>query len=272
LENDIVTSITLCVFFPKGGTGKSLTSWALASYFARDVATTLAIDVDSQSSLSSALLSEIAPDATTYELLRKTSSLERIVVPAVPAYPSRLFVAPAGPKLSGLETESAAAIDRPYMVADALEGAVGYPIRVIDSPPAPGIQATAALVAATHVITPVATDAASWQQLQAFEILLAAVRHRLNPKLNWIGIVPTLYDPRRSLDNEVMADLRKQHGDLVMRPIRNRISLREAMLQERPPWTTPTTDYEDLFTNLIRRLGIEKNIAAPARQPKATTR
>ena len=116
----------------------------------------------------------------------------------------------------------------------ALEKAL-YPILdrydyiLIDTPPSLGLLTVNALVASSGVIVPVQTEYLSLRGLVQLENTLAMVRENLNPKVEIIGIVPTMYDRRLTHSREADEILRENFGDLVYKTrIRKTVRFAEA--------------------------------------------
>jgi chromosome partitioning protein len=250
-------TVIACSFL-KGGSGKSLTAFSLASYLSTKFPT-LAVDTDSQSTLSNALV-ETLPEVTAYELMKRQVDVDDAAAATSASYPENLFLVSGSARLAGLDAETAADVDRAYLLSDSL-GNADFRFVVVDTPPTSGLQAIASLVAATHVVTPITCEPASWEQLPAFERLLAQIKKRLNLNLNWIGILPTRFDSRNKLDREILDDLRSRYGDQVLSPIRATVRLREVMVQGVPPWHQPSPDYFTFTNELLERIGHEEAIA-----------
>ena len=71
-----------------------------------------------------------------------------------------------------------------------------YDYILIDTPPSLGLLTINAFVAADGVIVPVQTEYLSLRGLVQLENTLAMVRENLNPKVEIVGILPTMYDRR----------------------------------------------------------------------------
>jgi chromosome partitioning protein len=90
-----------------------------------------------------------------------------------------------------------------------------YDYILIDTPPSLGLLTVNAFVAATGVIVPVQTEYLSLRGLVQLENTLAMVRENLNPRVEIVGIVPTMYDRRVTHSREADEILRENFGDLV---------------------------------------------------------
>lgn len=225
-------NIRIAIFLGKGGVGKSTTAYALSSFLSVD-RRVLIVDADAQATASNALLIE-KPNFGVYDVLLGTATLEEAIVSAAPAFGNGLKVLAATSALATLEQQTSSDLDRHYILRDMLDANENESFTIIDTPPSStSLMTVAALVAATHVVTPVSMDAAAVEQLPAFERLFEQVSRRLNPALKWIGILPTRYDARRNLDNEVLAAVRKKHK-VIFPPIVESVRIKEVMAAGEP--------------------------------------
>jgi chromosome partitioning protein len=125
-------------------------------------------------------------------------------------------VAVASIDLAGAELALSSMIGRERALEKAL-----LPVReaydwiLIDTPPSLGLLTINAFVASTGVIVPVQTEYLSLRGLVQLENTLAMVRENLNPKVEIVGIVPTMYDKRITHSREADEILRENFGDLV---------------------------------------------------------
>jgi chromosome partitioning protein len=104
-----------------------------------------------------------------------------------------------------------------------------YDYILIDTPPSLGLLTINAFVASTGVIVPVQTEYLSLRGLVQLENTLQMVRENLNPKVEIVGIVPTMYDKRLTHSREADEILRENFGDLVYRTrIRKTVRFAEA--------------------------------------------
>ena len=88
-----------------------------------------------------------------------------------------------------------------------------YDYILIDTPPSLGLLTINAFVAATGVIVPVQTEYLSLRGLVQLENTLTMVRENLNPHVEIIGIVPTMYDKRLTHSREADEILRENFGE-----------------------------------------------------------
>jgi chromosome partitioning protein len=118
--------------------------------------------------------------------------------------------------LAGAELALSAQIGRERALEKALASVRDrYDYILIDTPPSLGLLTINAFVVATGVIVPVQTEYLSLRGLVQLENTLAMVRENLNPKVEIIGIVPTMFDKRLTHSREADEILRENFGDLV---------------------------------------------------------
>ena len=91
-----------------------------------------------------------------------------------------------------------------------------YDYILIDTPPSLGLLTINAFVASTGVIVPVQCEYLALRGLVQLENTLAMVRENLNPQVEIVGILPTMYDKRTLHSREAVEILRENFGDLVL--------------------------------------------------------
>lgn len=187
----------------KGGVGKTTSAVNIASELARLGHPTLLIDLDPQANASSGLGVRGA-DAGTYELLMSEQSLPELTRPASV---EGLEVLPATEDLVGAEVELAGAEGRYVRLARKL---ANHPYRyvIVDCPPSLGFLSINALVAARYVVIPVQCEYYALEGLSRLSDTLRKVKRSLNPELDLLGVLLTMYDKRLKLAQQVAADVR----------------------------------------------------------------
>jgi len=90
-----------------------------------------------------------------------------------------------------------------------------YDFILIDTPPSLGLLTINAFVAADGVIVPVQTEYLSLRGLVQLENTLSMVRENLNPHVEIIGILATMFDKRLLHSREAVDILKENFGDLV---------------------------------------------------------
>jgi chromosome partitioning protein len=83
-----------------------------------------------------------------------------------------------------------------------------YNFILIDCPPSLGLLTVNALAAADEIVVPLQCEFLAMRGLDSLIDVVARVQRRLNPKLRLIGIVPTMYNPRRAHSRQVLDKVR----------------------------------------------------------------
>jgi cellulose biosynthesis protein BcsQ len=121
---------------------------------------------------------------------------------------------------------------------------------VIDTPASQGILTTAALAAADFCLTPCSTDDAAFQQLPAFAATIEVIKRRINPRLVWLPVVPTMFDQRQVMDRAVLDAMREQYR-VFDQVVPRRVAIREQMAAGQQ-CTVP--ELESLASQIIKEI------------------
>src|SRR5213594_3560579 len=195
----------------KGGVAKTTTTLNLGVAFAEQGLRVLLVDLDPQGNLT--MSQGLNPDSieqSMFDVLVHRLPLEHVIVRR------EVDLAVSSIDLAGADMALSSQIGRER----ALEKAIA-PIRdrydyiLIDTPPSLGLLTINAFVAGTGVIVPVQTEYLSLRGLVQLENTLAMVRENLNPSVEIVGIVPTMYDRRLTHSREADEILRENFGELV---------------------------------------------------------
>jgi len=248
---------TLVLANHKGGVGKSAVATLLAHYFASRRLRVLAIDFDHQGNFSRPLeRSKRATLATvTADLLMTT------VASAVPD--ACMVLVPSGRSLIGLERQPAlhSAFARNlrgflYAASDRFD------VCVIDTNPNPDIRLIAALASADHVLSPIQLNQEAMDGVTALlnheRIGLRKIKAVLNPRLNLIGLLPTMVEvtPFQRANfaqvvqqyRQLLIPLGSEPGDIASIPRRSAVA--EAQAQGEVLWEMRKTAARDAWKEI----------------------
>lgn len=219
---------TYTIALPKGGSSKTSSAAELAAGLARRGSRVLAIDLDQQGNLSTRL--GITPEtpiaATAAEVLDASATLAEAAEPA-PTAPG-VDVVVGAHDLTALEEQPPP--DLVTSLRDILP-TVGerWDDVVIDTPPNVGALTLAGLAAADHVVVSIQAATEAYDQLDRLEaVITERLTRRIRPGLRIGAVIPTMVDPRRLLDREVLELLAQRYGDRLTPSIRQAISVRDA--------------------------------------------
>jgi chromosome partitioning protein len=195
----------------KGGVAKTTTTLNLGVAFAEKGHRVLLIDLDPQGNLT--MSQGLNPDTiqqSMFDVLVHRLAMDHVIERR------EVDIAVSSIDLAGADMALASQIGRERALEKALVGVKDrYDYIFVDTPPSLGLLPINAFVAATGVIVPVQTEYLSLRGLVQLENTLTMVRENLNPRVEIIGIVPTMYDRRITHSREADEILRENFGDLV---------------------------------------------------------
>ena len=195
----------------KGGVAKTTTTLNLGVALVEEGLRVLCIDLDPQGNLT--MSQGLNPDTierSMFDVLVHRLPIEEVIAPR------EVDLAVSSIDLAGAELALSSQIGRERALQKAIEPIRSlYDYILIDTPPSLGLLTINAFVAATGVIVPVQTEYLSLRGLVQLENTLQMVRENLNPQVEIIGIVPTMYDKRMTHSREADEILRESFGALV---------------------------------------------------------
>ena len=107
---------------------------------------------------------------------------------------------------------------------------------LIDCPPTLGILTVNGLSAAGEVVIPTKTDLLSVMGVPLLLDTIENIRRRANPELRILGVLPTLYHPRNTHDQEVLNELKETmaaQGISVFEPVHHSTVFDKAVAEGR---------------------------------------
>lgn len=192
----------------KGGVGKTTTSVSVAAHLASRGWRILLIDADPQGNATSSLgIDKRALPSSVYDVLIEGAGVAEAVV-----YDARenLDLLGANPALAGAEVELVNLTRRERRMRAALDPVrERYDAILIDCPPSLGLLTVNALAASEEVIVPIQCEYLALEGLMQLINSIDLVKRRINPALDVLGVVMTMFDPRTRLATQVVDDVRR---------------------------------------------------------------
>ena len=209
----------------KGGVAKTTTTLNLGVAFSEKGFKVLLVDLDPQGNLT--MSQGLNPDTiqkSMFDVLVHRLPIDQVIEQR------EVEIAVSSIDLAGADMALASQIGRERALEKALVPIKDrYDYIFVDTPPSLGLLTINAFVAASGVVVPVQTEYLSLRGLVQLENTLAMVRENLNPRVEIIGILPTMYDKRVTHSREADEILRENFGDLVYNTrIRKTIRFAEA--------------------------------------------
>lgn len=198
----------------KGGVGKTTSTVNLGAALAELKKKTLLVDMDPQGALSASLgIPSYDLDETLYSVLVNSRiKLADVIHPVR----SCLDLVPANIDLAAAEVELIAQIGREYIFKEALDSVrAQYDYILIDCQPSLGLLTINALTAADGVIIPLQCHFLSLRGMRVLLETIDKVKVKLNPRLEIIGILGTMYNSGTVHSREVLEEVRKVFGQKV---------------------------------------------------------
>lgn len=223
----------------KGGVGKTTSAVNTSVILADSGHRVLLIDLDPQGNSTSSLgvdKDELA--ATTSDVLLDGRTVADAAVRAVRP---RLDLLASTPVLAGAEVELVPISQREHRLKVACEHVAGdYDLTIIDCPPSLGLLTVNALTAADSVVIPIQCEFLALEGVSQLITTIDLVKRQLNPELDLLGVLMTMYDARTRLSSHVVAEVRRHFGDRMFESI----VPRSVRLAEAPSYGQSITEYD----------------------------
>lgn len=208
-----MSSNIISVVNQKGGVGKTTTAVNLAASLA-DKIDVLLVDLDPQGNATSGLgFDKASLSSGSYQVLSGQVTLASAILQTRQA---KLKLLPATADLAGAEIELVNQGAREFKLKSVLEKA-SQQLVIIDCPPSLGLLTLNALTASTSLIIPVQSEYYALEGLGQLLNTVQQVRSGLNPSLELLGVVLTMYDRRNSLAEQVNTEVANYFGDKLFK-------------------------------------------------------
>lgn len=245
----------------KGGVGKTTSAVNTAVVLAARGYRVLLIDMDPQGNATSSLgVDKIDLDESTYDVLVEEAPIRDCRVRDVRP---GLDLLPTDSTLAAAEIELVTVPDRERRLARACESVrADYDIALIDCPPSLGLLTINSLTAADSIVVPIQCEFLALEGVSQLIHTIDLTRRQLNPTLDLLGVLMTMYDARTRLSAHVVEEVRRFFPDRIFDTVVPRtVRLAEApsygqAISEYDPSSRGSSAYGDFANELVARLGL----------------
>jgi len=239
--NPSVQTKVISVANQKGGVGKTTTTINVAACMAQLGKRVLVLDMDPQANATSGLGLEKIEGASAYRpLLGDGTLLEKIRPTAF----DRLEMIPGEVDMCGAEVEIARAENHLQRLAGLLRPiaeAGRHDFIVIDCPPSLGLLTLNAWAASDFLLIPLQCEYYALEGISMSHKVLNQVRSSgINPHLELLGVIMTMFDARTRLSAQVVDEVREHFGELVFDTVIPRLT----RLAEAPSFGKPIIHHD----------------------------
>ncbi|HPI26662.1 MAG TPA: AAA family ATPase, partial [Candidatus Cloacimonadota bacterium] len=211
-----------------GGVGKTTTTVNLAAALAVLEKRVLLIDLDPQGNATSGVgIDKETVELQIYDALIGREPIEKCILPTTT---NNLFCVPGNINLTGAEIELVHEFAREHKLKEALQPLMGlWDYVLIDCPPSLGLLTVNAMTASTDVLVPIQCEYYALEGVSQLLTTIRLIQKNLNPGLNIVGIVLTMFDKRVNLSMQVAKEVHRYFKEKVFRSVIPRnIKLTEA--------------------------------------------
>ncbi|MBR6800732.1 MAG: ParA family protein [Eubacteriaceae bacterium] len=254
--------VVIALFNQKGGVGKTTTCANLCAGLALHNKKVLCVDFDPQSNLSGGLgVDRRSLEKTVYDVLLGNEKAEDCIIKG---NIEGLDILPASIDLAGAEIEISNVEKRETVLKRALAGIIDkYDYIIIDCPPSLGLLPVNALAVCSHVLIPIQCEYYALEGVSQLINTVNLVKRSLNPKLDVVGVLLTMFDSRTNLSHQVAGEVKHFFGSKVF----NTIIPRNVRLAEAPSHGMTIFEYDkqskgaeayyNVAGELIKRMEVE---------------
>jgi len=223
----------------KGGVAKTTTAINLSACLAELGQRVLLVDLDPQGNATSGLgLAKHKIARCVYDVLINDVPLEQVIQKTDQ---KNLKIVPARIQLAGAEIELVSQTSREEKLRRSFDNVKNnFDFIFIDCPPSLGLLTLNALTAATDVLIPIQCEYYALEGLTLLMNTLERVRKHLNPNLNILGALLTMFDARTNLAIQVVDEVKKYFPQKVFKTIVSR----NVRLSEAPSHGKPINSYD----------------------------
>lgn len=227
----------IAILNQKGGVGKTTTTINLAAYLAKSGKTVLIVDADPQGNATSGMgIDKNSVQITLYQLLLGKSKPNDAIIKTDT---KGVFLIASNANLASAETEMANLDGRESLLKDILCD-MQFDYVLVDCPPALGLLTVNALIASNWLLIPVQAEYYAMEGLGQLLEVFQRVKQNMNPNINLLGVLVTMYNSRTSLAEQVVSELHQHFGANVF----DTVIPRNVRLAEAPSYGVPISEHD----------------------------
>lgn len=198
----------------KGGVGKTTTAVNASVMLGQSSFRVLLVDLDPQGNTTSSLgIEKTGLASTVYDVILDEADLADAIVPTVRP---NVDVLPTTSALAAAELDLVSVVRREHQLKRSLSAvSSSYDLAIIDCPPSLGLLTINGLTAANHVIIPIQCEFLALEGVSQLITTIDLVKRHLNPDLDLLGVLMTMFDARTNLSTSVVEEVRRFFPDRI---------------------------------------------------------
>ncbi len=200
----------------KGGVGKTTTSVNVAASLAVMEKRVLLIDCDPQANSTSSLgLDKVNKDNNLYTALVDPTTINNAILDTSSKY---LKLIPSYTDMAALELELVDKPKREQYFSNLLNPIVSeFDYIILDCPPSLGLITLNALCFAKELVIPLQCEFFALEGIVKLLQTYEQIKKKLNPNLELLGVILTMYDARNKLSKQVKSEAERCFPELIFK-------------------------------------------------------